>query len=88
MKWSGSFNNPATGLRWLKSDIEGAEWYLKHQTDGSGPLEFSKFWMGVHTMSNIVNTMAYMEVITGDAFTDNGNVPSGFLPRRNLLGAG
>lgn len=79
LAWSASNNNPATGNRWTKADIDGAEWLLKITTLGSGiggtnTGIVTNLYLDIYTASTAMVTTQFLNTAQGDAQTDNGNV--------------
>lgn len=71
---SGSHLNPATGNRWTVSDITGSIWFVEIVTMGTGDCYISNITLGFYGASRIMQESTWMDVLTGDAFTENGNV--------------
>lgn len=72
--FNGSNVNPETGLRFTPSDITSAEWGIHHVTKGTGDLQVSQMSLGSYGPGRVIQEATWLNVITGDPFTENGNV--------------
>lgn len=90
------FTNPATSDRWQIADIIGTaaagravtEWGLKILGKGTSGVDFAELQLLIKTVGGYIITAAWMQVTTGDAFTDNGFLPSGKSRLRRMRGFG
>lgn len=92
--WSGSTNNPATGVPFTVAEFNSVEFYLNVTTCTGTGVDVDWFWAApsfTYTSAQLYNAASFMVVNEGDAPTDNGAIPgTGTVtqPLLTLMGVG
>lgn len=72
LELNGSFDNPFTGQRWTKAQIEATEFIIHHFSKGTGDYQLAQISIGYYGAKKTFINAMWMNVALGDAFTENG----------------